>query len=1070
MAKSFTYLSPGIDLREVDDSFLPTQRDAEGPIIIGRTRKGPANKPIKIRNLDDFVKVFGAPVPGGSAELGDIWREGNTTGPTYASYAAQAWLASEESAVTIVRVAGEEHPSAAATGKAGWKLSGSLDTVVEDNSAAYGLFLVNSASADLGTGSLGAIIYCNKGYVVLSGTGARAATGSVDQVGGFIKSSAANAGFTLKIYNESGTLVETPTFNFSRNSSNYIRNVLNTNPQLVNSSVIDSADLKTYWLGESFVRDVEDAGVTTSAAAGGVYGVLLPLRSGSVDWSDRQQSAQYAKSGWVFAQQTYSQTKLFRLKAHSVGTEVQRNYMIAIEDIREPSNPNVDAYGSFTVCIKNMQGQSIEKFTNLNLNPFSPNYIATVIGDKYLEWDNTNRKYIEYGDSTGGSDIIYVEMNQNIADGGGAGMLPAGFYGPVRPRGFSLVDRSVGANSLGDTDPDGTKASIVITLADSLLENDIFTVTLAGDAYRVTIGASSITSATSFTDNGAAASPRFTAAVKTGGNQTTMGNEIQVLFDSVSGYTTTDNNSGVVTITADEPGPHFNISYAETTDSANRISAATPTAGTDNDNFDGVFIASSSAVPGGAGGTQNFVVGPPAYSASFNFPSLALRGNGTQGGAADPYRVYYGIRPKLSNTSTANDPDYIDYLRGLPADTNSHIPANADYEYSFIFSLDDIVINTTNNTVTYTSGAFNGTGGTNSYSKDNSFGDLLDKNVKQFMMPMWGGTEGFDITEKEPLRNDLIGSSLSETTNYVQYTLNKAIDSVKDEELVRANLLLAPGIYKPLITNKLISTAESRQDMLAIIDIENDYVPTAESKDTAQTRRGSVASAVSSLKGRNLNSSFACCFYPWVQIVDNISGGQRVWIPPSIAGLGAMAQSQARSEIWFAPAGFNRGGLGTLGGSRGPAVIQARQRLDSNDRDLLYQENINPIATFPAEGVVIFGQKTLQAGQSALDRINVRRLLLYLKSRVNDVARNLLFDQNVESTWARFKSEVNPILSNVRARFGLTDYKLVLDETTTTADLIDANVMYAKVFIKPARAIEYIVVDFIIKRTGAEFV
>ena len=136
----------------------------------------------------------------------------------------------------------------------------------------------------------------------------------------------------------------------------------------------------------------------------------------------------------------------------------------------------------------------------------------------------------------------------------------------------------------------------------------------------------------------------------------------------------------------------------------------------------------------------------------------------------------------------------------------------------------------------------------------------------------------------------------------------------------------------------------------------------------------------------------------------------------------------------------------------------------------MYEVNINPIATFPAEGVVIFGQKTLQADQSALDRINVRRLVLYLKSEVSAVARNLLFDQNVEGTWNRFKAQVNPVLGDVKARFGLTDYKLILDDTTTTADLIDRNIMYAKIFIKPARAIEYIVVDFVITRTGADFV
>ena len=281
-----------------------------------------------------------------------------------------------------------------------------------------------------------------------------------------------------------------------------------------------------------------------------------------------------------------------------------------------------------------------------------------------------------------------------------------------------------------------------------------------------------------------------------------------------------------------------------------------------------------------------------------------------------------------------------------------------------------------------------------------------------------------------------------------------------------------PGIRKPVITNRLISVADTRQDVLALIDLENDYKPTAErrTQDTNANSLGSVASAVSSLKSRNLNSSYAAAFYPWVQISDNLNGSNLVWIPPSIAALGALGRSQATSELWFAPAGFNRGGLGSLGGSRGPRVLQARQRLDSRERDSLYEVNINPIATFPAEGVVIFGQKTLQADQSALDRINVRRLVLYLKSRVSEVSRNLLFDQNVSSTWNRFKAQVNPILSDTRARFGLSDYKLILDDTTTTADLVDRNIMYAKIYIKPARAIEYIVVDFVITRTGADFV
>jgi hypothetical protein len=139
------------------------------------------------------------------------------------------------------------------------------------------------------------------------------------------------------------------------------------------------------------------------------------------------------------------------------------------------------------------------------------------------------------------------------------------------------------------------------------------------------------------------------------------------------------------------------------------------------------------------------------------------------------------------------------------------------------------------------------------------------------------------------------------------------------------------------------------------------------------------------------------------------------------------------------------------------------------ERDDLYENNINPIATFPHEGIVVFGQKTLQATPSALDRINVRRLLVYLKKEISRMSAQVLFDNNLPATWNRFTSLVNPFLGSVQTRFGLEDYKIILDETTTTPDLVDRNIMYAKIYIKPARAIEFIAVDFIITKSGASF-
>jgi phage tail sheath protein FI len=183
--------------------------------------------------------------------------------------------------------------------------------------------------------------------------------------------------------------------------------------------------------------------------------------------------------------------------------------------------------------------------------------------------------------------------------------------------------------------------------------------------------------------------------------------------------------------------------------------------------------------------------------------------------------------------------------------------------------------------------------------------------------------------------------------------------------------------------------------------------------------------------------------------------------------MGVFGSSQAKSDVWFAPAGFQRGGLSD--GAAGIPILNASSRLSSKERDQLYEVHINPIASFPSTGIVVFGQKTLQMRPSALDRINVRRLVLYLKKQISFLSTRILFEQNVQATWDRFKGLIEPFLANVKTRYGLTEYKLVLDETTTTPDLIDQNILYAKIMIKPARAIEFIAIDFIIANTGASF-
>jgi hypothetical protein len=313
-----------------------------------------------------------------------------------------------------------------------------------------------------------------------------------------------------------------------------------------------------------------------------------------------------------------------------------------------------------------------------------------------------------------------------------------------------------------------------------------------------------------------------------------------------------------------------------------------------------------------------------------------------------------------------------------------------------------------------------------------------------------------------------MASTATDKTSYNFNTYKRAIDSVADPEFVDMNLLVAPGLTKDGLTTHMIDVCEARADALALIDLPNVYLPSHEAyyPDIKDRQASAPSDAANKLRQRQIDSSYGAAFYPWVQTVDE-GTGQALWVPPTVAMMGVLASSERSSQIWFAPAGFNRGGLSD--GAAGIPVTSVSRRLTSKERDVLYEARINPIASFPSTGIVVFGQKTLQEKPSALDRINVRRLVIFLKKQISILSTQILFEQNVQATWNRFKGLIEPFLANVKTQFGITDYRLILDESTTTPDLIDQNVVYAKIMIKPARAIEYIAIDFIVASTGASF-
>jgi uncharacterized protein len=273
------------------------------------------------------------------------------------------------------------------------------------------------------------------------------------------------------------------------------------------------------------------------------------------------------------------------------------------------------------------------------------------------------------------------------------------------------------------------------------------------------------------------------------------------------------------------------------------------------------------------------------------------------------------------------------------------------------------------------------------------------------------------------------------------------INLLSNADDYKFNILLTPGLFdslQPSQATSIISNTQNRGDNLYVLDL----VP----------YNSQVATVTSQAASRN--TSYAASYWPWVQVLDPDSG-QQVWVPASTVIGGVFAFNDSVAEPWFAPAGINRGGLGQ--------VIRPERKLAQSDRDTLYSGKVNPIATFPGQGTVVYGQKTLQTKASALDRVNVRRLLISLKSYISQVAQNLVFEQNTIATRNAFLAQVNPYLESVQQRQGLYAFKVVMDDSNNTADVIDRNEMIGQIYIQPTKTAEFIYLDFNITPTGTTF-
>ena len=440
---------------------------------------------------------------------------------------------------------------------------------------------------------------------------------------------------------------------------------------------------------------------------------------------------------------------------------------------------------------------------------------------------------------------------------------------------------------------------------------------------------------------------------------------------------------------------------------------------------DGVFKYPKNVVPMGHNAVYN--TGPGGT----NFPSASLNTEQRDGNNTYDSTVPFGI----DLLTTGPKEDNMQYL--------APVPATATTGNNSVFHLENMYGDTDFDTSL-----------SSTYSAGDQILGLTGSAIQQlkFAVPLqWGFdgrnpatpySTGTDIANSNTQGFDLSDSSASGSVAY-----KRAINAVSNPDEFDINLLVTPGVIHGLhstVTNHAISKVEARADAFYIMDAT------------------AIGDSISTVKNtiKSLDTNYAGTYYPWIKIVDRDTS-RPVFVPPSVVLPGVISYTDQVAHEWFAPAGLNRGGL--------TSVLEAQTRLTHSERDTLYEDRVNPIASFPGQGVCVWGQKTLQGRPSALDRVNVRRLLIKLKKFIASSSRYLVFEQNSTATRNRFLNIVNPFLESVQANSGLSAFRVVMDDTNNTPDVVDRNQLVGQIFIQPTRTAEFIVLDFVVQPTGAAF-
>ena len=1035
-----TFRSPGFFEQEIDLSARQVSPTGTPAGVIGTSDKGPAFVPVTLGSFNDFETRFGTL---------------NTE--RFAPYAVREWLRNRN-ACTFLRVLGAGSNETATdiqttttqgtVKNAGFRLTGSdaystlsrslgdvyflcaTHDAVAHEAAGYPVFSDNDSINDASSMNLvRGVLFAATGtnISVMDMTGAYAdvvrdqaeqaslGTGPFSETKYFkiVLSSSAGAAWGN---DESSAGVRIVTASLDPKDDQYISKVLNTDPLRFQG--------EQHLLHLDYAVEHELAPVVTTSKS-------VIIATGSMLVSSNNGAGENMHSAYGrydtryttprttdFISQPYGKREydLFHFETISDGAYGNDKFKVSIANLRASTDPN-DDFGTFEVQLrvfddKDTDSQILERYPECSLNPRSDRYVAKMIGDKkvYYDFDQEDpdeRRLVISGKYPNMSSRFRIVMNKSVESGDiPRDALPFGFKGvPVLKTSESLTDSAATALTI-----DGTSYGNAYSASGSRLHG---TGSLTGSIvppmplrFKITRG--EVNSSVAGIVGSPSTNERVDGRLYWGVNTVRIPTS-----DAI-----------------DNPALNPNV--------GNKVNPLVKS----YTKFQGIQKMDV-LVTGSGKDVFN--------SNKFTLARVALGNTSTNNVLSDVFTAVTGTaREHMLETA---------YIRnGLP-DRNTYTVNDGIADGKNRFTLaslvhtSSVIFNRFTEFAKFTNVFYGGFDGVNILDRDQYY--FRDRAFSSDA----GGKSGDNYAG--------IGLPLIDGDNQggegrksnANASVRRAIEIITDPISSNINLLAIPGVREPFVTDHALDkTREYSQAMYVMDTIKYDEDGNRLYDDSSA--RVDVRETSEAFESRALDNNYGATYFPDVFIRD-ATNNQTLKVPASVAALGALGASDSASHVWFAPAGFNRGSLSF--------VTNVENRLSSADRDTLYDARINPIAVFPNAGFVVFGQKTLQFAKSALDRVNVRRLMLEIKRQVVSVANNLLFEPNNSQTRARFTNNVIPLLALIQLQAGIESFKVVMDETNNSSEDIENNRLNGRIVVVPTRAVEFISVDFVITNSGVSF-